>query len=35
MAKLRICLGKCHIEVESMWVIFEYFLILLSNIIPQ
>ena len=35
MAKLKISLGKCHIALENMWVIFKYLLILISNIIPQ
>ena len=35
MAKLKLSLGKCYIALENMWVIFKYFLILISNIIPQ
>ena len=32
-SKSKISLGKCYITLESMWVIFEYLLILISNII--
>ena len=35
MAKSKISVDKCHIALENMWVIFKYFLILISNIIPQ
>ena len=28
-------LGKCHIALETMWVIFKYLLMLISHIIPQ
>ena len=35
MAKSKISLGKCHIALENMWVIFKYLLILMSNIIPE
>ena len=35
MAKSKISLGKCHIVLENMCVIFKYLLILISNIIPQ
>ena len=35
MVKSQIFLGKCHIALENMWVIFEYLLILISNIITQ
>ena len=28
-------LGKWHIVLENVWVIFKYLLILISNIIPQ
>jgi len=35
MAKSKISLGKCHIALENMWVIFKYLLILISNIIPH
>ena len=35
MAKSKISLGKCHIVLENVWVIFKYLLILISNIIPQ
>ena len=35
MAKSKIYLGKYHIELENMWIIFKYLLILISNIIPQ
>ena len=31
MAKSRISLGKCHIALENMWVIFTYCLILIST----
>ena len=34
-AKSKISLGKCHIELENIWVIFKYLLILISSIIPQ
>ena len=34
-AKSEISLGKCHIALENIWVIFKYLLILISNIIPQ
>ena len=33
--KSTISLGKCHIALENMWVIFKYLLIFISNIIPQ
>ena len=33
MAKSKISLGKCHITLENMRVIFSYLLILISNII--
>ena len=35
MAKLKVSLGKYHIALETMWVIFKYLLVLISNIIPQ
>ena len=35
MAKSKISVGKCHIALENMWVIFKYILILISNIILQ
>ena len=35
MAKSKMSLGKGHIALEDMWVIFKYLLILISNIIPQ
>ena len=35
MAESKISLGKCHIALENMWLIFKYLLILISNIIPQ
>ena len=35
MAKSKISLGKCHVALGNMWVIFKYLLILISNIIPQ
>ena len=35
MAKSKISLGKCHIEIENICFIFKYLLILISNIIPQ
>ena len=35
MTKSKISLGKCHIALENMWVIFKYLLILMSNIIPE
>ena len=35
MAKSKISLGKCHIALENIWVIFKYLLMLISNIIPQ
>ena len=31
----KVSLGKCHIALENMWVIFKYFFTLISNIIPQ
>ena len=34
MAKLKISLGKCHIALKNMWVIFRYIFILISNLIP-
>ena len=34
MAKSKIALGKCHIALENMWVIFTYLSILICNIIP-
>ena len=34
-AKSKICLGRCHIALENMCIIFKYLLILISNIIPQ
>ena len=34
MAKSKISLGKCHITLENMWVIFKYLLMLISTIIP-
>ena len=33
--KSTISLGKCHIALENMWVIFKYLLIFISNIILQ
>ena len=33
MAMSKISLGKCHIALENMWVIFKYLSILISNII--
>ena len=33
--KSKISLGRCHITLETMWVIFKHLLILISNIIPQ
>ena len=35
MAKSKISLGKCHVVLENIWVIFIYLLILISNIMPQ
>ena len=35
MAKSKISLGKCHIALENMRVIFKYLLILISNLMPQ
>ena len=35
VAKSKISLGECHIVLENMWLIFEYLLKLISNIIPQ
>ena len=35
MAKSNMSLGKCHVALENMWVIFKYLLILISNIIPR
>ena len=35
MDKSKISLGKCHTELENMWVIFKLLSILISNIIPQ
>ena len=35
MAKSKISLGKYHIALENIWVIYKYLLILISNIIPQ
>ena len=35
MVKSKISLGKCHIALENMWVIFNYLLILIFNIILQ
>ena len=35
LAKSKIFLGKCYIALASMWVLFKYILILISNIIPQ
>ena len=32
MAKSKISLGKCHIALENMWVIFKYLLILISKV---
>ena len=34
-AKSKISVGICHITLENMWVIFKYFLILISNTIPH
>ena len=31
MAKSKISLGKCHIALKNMWVIFKYLLMLISN----
>ena len=35
MAKSKISLGKCHTALENIWVICNYLLILISNMIPQ
>ena len=35
LAKSEISLGKRHIAHKSLWVVFRYLLILISNIIPQ
>ena len=35
MVRSKISLGKCHIALENMWVIFKFILILISNIIPR
>ena len=35
MVRSKISLGKCHIALENMWIIFKYLLILIFNIIPQ
>ena len=35
MAKSKISLGKYHIALENMWIIFKCLSILISNIIPQ
>ena len=35
MAESKISLAECHIALETMWVIFKYLLVLISNIIPQ
>ena len=35
LAKSKISLGKCHIALASIWVMFKYILILISNTIPQ
>ena len=35
MAKSNISLGKCHIALENIWVVFKYLLMLIHNIIPQ
>ena len=35
MPKSKISLGKCHITLENMWVIFIYLLLLISNIMTQ
>ena len=35
MTKSKMSLGKCHTELENIWVIFKYILILISNLIPQ
>ena len=35
MAKSKISLGKCHVVLDNIWVIFIYLLILISNIMPQ
>ena len=35
IAQSKISLGKCHIALENMSVIFKYLLILISNINPQ
>ena len=34
MAKSKVSVGKCHIALESIWVIFKYLSILISNVIP-
>ena len=33
MAESKISLGKCHLALENMWVVFKYLLTLISNII--
>ena len=35
MAKSKFFFGKCHIELENIWVTFKYLLILISKISPQ
>ena len=35
VAKSKLSLGKCHIELENRQVIFKYIFILISNIISQ
>ena len=35
MAKSKFSFGKCHIELENIWVTFKYLLILISKISPQ
>ena len=35
MAKSKIFVGKCHIALENMRVIFKHLLISISNVIPQ
>ena len=35
MAESKISLGKCHLALENMWVVFKYLLTLISNIIAQ
>ena len=35
MAKSKSSPGKCRTASENIWVIFKYFLILISNKIPQ